>query len=293
MANINKIALPDGTQYDIEDTVAREAISNINSFNVQIVQTLPTTNIDTHTIYFVPISAAAVGTSTVGSATVGAEYDVYEEYMYINNQWEKIGDTRIDLSGYATEDYVDSAINGADSDIFWVHFTDYYDEDSEEYKLGADKTFAELTAAYNSGKSIQAIYYGAVYQISNTFDGGYENFAEFKRPVNVSSDSGITSVSYNTIDWVHQENNDTIYYIGDQAYTPSIAYPSYPGFSNGQILQYNSTSGKWEATNLPSIPTVSISISNNIITLSQGGTTTSTIALPVYSGSVSTVGGGS
>ena len=293
MANINKIALPDGTQYDIEDTVAREAISNINSFNIQIVQSLPITNIDSHTIYFVPISAATVGTSTVGSATVGAEYDVYEEYMYINNQWEKIGDTRIDLSGYATEEYVDSAISEADdSDIFWVHFTDD-SESLEQYRLVADKTFAELTAVWSSGKLIQATYYGVVYQISNTFDGGYENFAEFKRPVNVSSDSGIISVSYNTIDWWHQENNDTIYYIGGQAYTPSIAYPRYPGFSNGQILQYNSTSGKWEATNLPSIPTVLISMSNNVITLSQGGVATSTIALPVYSGSVSTVGGGS
>ena len=193
----------------------------------------------------------------------------------------------------ATKQYVDSAISEADdSDIFWVHFTDD-SESLEQYRLVADKTFAELTAAWSSGKLIQATYYGAVYQISNTFDGGYENFAEFKRPINVSSDSGITSVSYNTIDWEHQENNDTIYYIGGQAYTPSIAYPSYPGFSNGQILQYNSTSGKWEATNLPSIPTVSISMSNNVITLSQGGVTTSTIALPVYSGSVSTVGGGS
>lgn len=203
MANINRVALPDGTQYDIEDAVAR-----------------------------------------------------------------------------------------ANNDIFWVHFTDD-SESLEQYRLVADKTFAELTAAWSSGKLIQATCYGVVYQISTTFDGGYENFAEFMHPVNVDSNNGIVSIYYNVIDWEHQENNDSISYHSTVAYTPSIAYPRYPGFSNGQILQYNSTSGKWEATNLPSIPTVSISMSNNIITLSQGGTATSTIALPVYSGSVSTVGGGS
>mgnify|MGYP000136165607 CR=1 FL=1 len=45
----------------------------------------------------------------------GSGQNVYNEYMYINDQWELIGDTAVDLEGYATEAYVTSAIaNKAD-----------------------------------------------------------------------------------------------------------------------------------------------------------------------------------
>ena len=41
--------------------------------------------------------------------------NVYNEYMYINDAWELIGDTAVDLTGYATEAYVTNAIaNKAD-----------------------------------------------------------------------------------------------------------------------------------------------------------------------------------
>lgn len=36
----------------------------------------------------------------------GSGSDKYEEYVYANNSWTKIGDTTIDLSGYATESWV-------------------------------------------------------------------------------------------------------------------------------------------------------------------------------------------
>lgn len=64
------------------------AIGDIHSFNVQVVQVLPTEDIEEHTIYFVPKQ--------------GATNDVYDEYLYINNQWEMIGNTQIDLSNYLT-----------------------------------------------------------------------------------------------------------------------------------------------------------------------------------------------
>jgi len=60
------------------------AIGNINSFEIAIVSELPATG-DDHTIYFVP--------ETAGSTT-------HNEYMYIDNQWELIGTTTIDLSNY-------------------------------------------------------------------------------------------------------------------------------------------------------------------------------------------------
>ena len=61
---------------------------DITSISFEIVQTLPTTDISTSTIYLVPKSPS--GTN-----------DVYTEYVYINSGWEKIGETQIELSNYA------------------------------------------------------------------------------------------------------------------------------------------------------------------------------------------------
>lgn len=71
------------------------AISQINSFEVRIVQQLPLTG-DPHVVYFVP--------------KTGSTGDVYDEYMYVNNAWELIGTTQIDLSSKA--DKVSGATNG-------------------------------------------------------------------------------------------------------------------------------------------------------------------------------------
>ncbi len=76
-------------------TAINTAIGNINSFEVAVVSSLPASNIDDHTIYFVP---QAVNSS------------VHDEYMYINNNWELIGTTAVDLSGYLqTSDIADWA----------------------------------------------------------------------------------------------------------------------------------------------------------------------------------------
>ena len=72
-------------------------INNVNSFNVEIVESLPSTDIDLHTIYLVP---------KTGSGT-----DVYNEYIYINNNWELIGNTAVDLSNYYTKTETDTLLN--------------------------------------------------------------------------------------------------------------------------------------------------------------------------------------
>lgn len=72
-------------------------ISAIVTLNVLVVQTLPTQDISTTTIYLVP------------KQTTGTN-DVYDEYIYINNSWERIGDTTIDLSNYYTKSQVDSLL---------------------------------------------------------------------------------------------------------------------------------------------------------------------------------------
>ena len=68
MADLSKIKL-NGTEYDIKDAVARAAIGN--ALQIEVVQTLPTENIDTNTLYLVPREEVIVHSETkeVTSAT--------------------------------------------------------------------------------------------------------------------------------------------------------------------------------------------------------------------------------
>ena len=81
------------------DSAIATAVANAGHLKRVIVDALPATEIDTNTIYMVP---------TVGDNIF--DDNIYDEYMYINSQWEKIGTTETDLTQYATKEYVDSAI---------------------------------------------------------------------------------------------------------------------------------------------------------------------------------------
>lgn len=69
-----------------------DLISAIEDFHVLIVQSLPQTG-EARTIYFVPKQGGG-----------------YTEHMYINNDWEEIGDTDIDLSDYYTKTQTDALL---------------------------------------------------------------------------------------------------------------------------------------------------------------------------------------
>jgi len=79
-------------------------INEIPKFDIEIVQSLPTQDISTTTIYLVPNGDNPLS----GNG--------YEEYIYINNNWELIGTTNIDLSDYYTKEEVDELIE-ENSDI--------------------------------------------------------------------------------------------------------------------------------------------------------------------------------
>lgn len=80
-------------------TEVNNLIGQITSFSVEVVQSLPTTDISSTTIYLVARSGSSTG-------------DVYNEYLYINNSWELIGTTAIDLSNYYTKTQTDNLLNG-------------------------------------------------------------------------------------------------------------------------------------------------------------------------------------
>lgn len=71
----------------MSETEVLNAISNSQHMTKEIVDTLPTTG-EQFKMYLVPVE--------------GDENNVYEEWLWINNAWEKIGDTAtvVDLTPY-------------------------------------------------------------------------------------------------------------------------------------------------------------------------------------------------
>ena len=80
--------------YTKTETFTKQEVNNlisaITTMDIQVVQTLPTQDISTTTIYLVPKTTAETN-------------DAYDEYIYVSNNWEHIGSTDIDLSGYQTK----------------------------------------------------------------------------------------------------------------------------------------------------------------------------------------------
>ena len=72
-------------------------ISAISTMSLQVVQALPTEDIQTNVIYLLPRIYSETG-------------NIYDEYIYVSNAWEKIGSTDVDLTGYATETWVNTQI---------------------------------------------------------------------------------------------------------------------------------------------------------------------------------------
>ena len=77
-------------------------IGAITTLNIQVVTTLPTENISATTIYLKPIEEK--------------ENNNYEEWIYVNSNWELIGTTAIDLTPYATKEYVAEQIDAIPTD---------------------------------------------------------------------------------------------------------------------------------------------------------------------------------
>lgn len=78
----------------------RDLISAITTMDLQVVQTLPTEDISTTTIYLVPKSTAQTN-------------NAYDEYIYVSNTWELIGSTEVDLTDYVKNtDYAKSNKGG-------------------------------------------------------------------------------------------------------------------------------------------------------------------------------------
>lgn len=86
--------------YTKDETLSKDEInakiSAIPKFAISVVSSLPTSNISTTTIYL------------VGG---GEGDDLYTEYVYTGGKWEILGSQKVDLTGYATETWVNTQLS--------------------------------------------------------------------------------------------------------------------------------------------------------------------------------------
>ena len=152
------------TEQDIQDFIAQIPEPNLSAYATKaeletairgaetgllkrsVVQSLPISNIDDNTIYMVP--------------KIGSTGDVYDEYLYVNNVWEHIGSTDVDLSGYATEEWINSFVNGQtpkrpvriidiEPPYQYNHYTSYYNgQQFDEYRFDKEILPANGTEDY-------------------------------------------------------------------------------------------------------------------------------------------------
>lgn len=73
-------------QLDLSNFATKADVSAIPKFAIKVVEELPTEDISTSTIYLM--------------AHAHGEGDGYDEYIYVDSTWEKIGNTDVDLSDY-------------------------------------------------------------------------------------------------------------------------------------------------------------------------------------------------
>ena len=176
-------------------------------FQVEIVTELPSVG-DPHTIYFILKQDSSTG-------------DTYDEWMYIDGNWEKVGNTQIDLSDYATLNDISTFITLDDTSIY---ATKTYVDAS--LNLKADKSYVDTSLALkqdvlsaSTGIIIDAsnnIYTNALVPTTgwnyatkyidddtnlegtNVATGNYSNWAEGSKTTATSLYGGNHAEGYNT-----------------------------------------------------------------------------------------------
>jgi len=101
-------------------TEINNKISAIPKFAISVVQSLPTKDISSTTVYLV-----SSGTET---------NNLYTEYIYVNNKWEILGTQKLDLSPYVkSSDLAEVATTGS--------YADLVDEPTKLSEFTNDKNF--------------------------------------------------------------------------------------------------------------------------------------------------------
>lgn len=231
------------TEEEVQDLIdaSIEELGDLG-FTPTVVQTLPVTDIDEHTIYLVP--------------KTGETGDVYDEYLYINNAWEHIGSTAIDLSGYSKVYIVSGQYDTA---TFQKILTDYKngtislfeimsgDYSGLYYIIQATSSYLsyrsvrQFPGTSNDTKSTSRLWYKQV-QIMYTDDYIYSGASWAQYNDGVIANYLDTQTNYSTpYTPLYNGSPATKKYVDDSIASSAIQYFTMPTASQdtvGKIVQY-------------------------------------------------------
>ena len=130
--------------YKKSDTYSKEEIAeligNINKLTSEIVESLPTENISTSTIYLIK----------------EGDTNNYKQYMYISGAWAQLSDTNIDLSGYAKLTDLDTKVDKVTGKTLSTNdFTNVLKSKLDGIAEGANKTVVDAELSTTSLNPVQ------------------------------------------------------------------------------------------------------------------------------------------
>lgn len=230
--------------YTREDVLS--LISQIKSVSIQIVEALPDVG-ETNIIYFLPKE--------------GTEDDVYDEYIWISDKWERIGSTSVDLTNYYTKlqtfqtfqpremakrlmsDEEGEKLQGIDEGANKFQYPD-------NPQAGLVLTWGESGALWgNSSNGSNPLILGKIYGITSTTDQSVMDAvlngcsiqdlldaAKTSRPIHVQ---GITSGDYSVARSIESREEGRIVITFDMFVSTSS--PSYRKIECVAYIRYNNT----------------------------------------------------
>lgn len=158
--------------YRKTETYSREEVDRITStipkFSIKVVSALPVSGIDETTIYLL---------------SGGKGSDLYTEYLHVNGKWEILGAQQVNLTGYATKEWVVHLLSNRNTCIFHT---------SEEPAY--DNFLFDLSLIETNGKSILPGDWivtpsGRVYVVNAAEDYGIE--VSYDETLHVDSSGGV------------------------------------------------------------------------------------------------------
>lgn len=165
ITSVTQTGIDGGTRVTITmsdgQTTSFDVMNGINT-NFQVVDVLPTENISTSTIYLVP-------------STTPGEENIYDEYIYVNGNWEHIGSTSVDLSDYVTKTYFNQNVGDATKNYVVAQMSKIQNLYIEMYESGSvpEKGQALTLTNANFARVPAQGQYFALIELVNTKDKYY------------------------------------------------------------------------------------------------------------------------
>lgn len=165
ITSVTQTGIQGGTRVTITlsngQSTSFDVYNGINT-NFQVVNVLPTENISTSTIYLVP-------------STTPGEENIYDEYIYVNGNWEHIGSTTVDLSDYVTKTFFNQNVGDATKNYVGTQVAKVHNLYIEMYESGSVPVVGQaltLTNANFARVPVANQYFGLL-EVVNTKDKYY------------------------------------------------------------------------------------------------------------------------